>query len=79
MTHTIEEQAQPDQSKSNQSLEFRVKVYFTMIWWGVEAWGLVNGYKANGYSRKYKEARRAMLTGVTIYSIGILAFILVLL
>ena len=79
MKDTLGNKEQPNEARSNQPLEVKDKVYFTRVCWRVQSWSLVNSYKANGYSRKYKEARRAMFTGVTIYGIGTFIFILVLL
>ena len=77
MTESLEHKE--ESNLSNQSLDGRQKIYFTMIWWGVECWSIVNGFKANGYSRKYREARRAIFEGATVYAIGRVVFILVLL
>jgi hypothetical protein len=79
MTETLDNKEQTNTARSNQSLEVRDKLYFGMVWWGVQSWSLVNGFKADGFSRKYKEARRAMSAGMTIYAIGAVVFILVLL
>ncbi|MCZ4408810.1 hypothetical protein O3Q51_08325 [Cryomorphaceae bacterium 1068] len=79
MTETLDNKEQTNTARSNQSLEVRDKLYFGMVWWGVQSWSLVNGFKADGFSRKYKEARKAMRTGMTIYAIGAVVFILVLL
>jgi hypothetical protein len=79
MTETLEHKEESNSARSNQPLDGREQLYFTMIWWGVESWSIVKGFKANGYNRKYREARRAMLTGVSVYGIAILLFILVLL
>lgn len=77
MTETFEQKE--DSNLSNQPLDGRQKAYFTMIWWGIQCWSIVNGFKTNGYSRKYREATRAMFTGMSIYGIGILVFVLMLL
>lgn len=78
MREAIKDKEQSNEARSNQPLETKDKLYFTMAWWGVQSWSRVNAYKANGYDRKYRDARRSMFAGVTIYGVATLLVILVL-
>lgn len=79
MTNKIEEKEPSKELNSVQSLSARQKMLFTMFCWGVQSWGQADNFKANGYDQKYIDARKAMFTGLVIYSVGILLFILLLL
>ena len=79
MTHTISQEESLDNTKQTEPLSGRQKFMFTIICWGVQSWSQAGNFKANGYDRKYLEAKRAMHTGLVIYGIGILLFILLLL
>lgn len=75
MTETMENREQAETTRGNQPLKVRDRLYFILIWWGVESWSKVNGYKDRGYLRKYKEARLAMKTGMGIYGLGVVVFL----
>lgn len=75
----MEDQEQLNSERSNKPLEVRDKLYFGMVWWGMHSWGSASEFKEKGYTRKYREARQAMYTGMFIYGTGVLVFILFLL
>jgi len=76
MTATFNRTSAPENSKSKQHLTWRQKLLFGMVCWGVQSWSQVNSFKTNGYDQKYREAKKAMHTGLTVYGIGITIFIL---
>ena len=79
MTHTISQEEPIVHTKQTEPLSGRQKFIFTIICWGVESWGKARNFKASGYEQKYKDARKSMHTGLVIYGIGILLFVLLLL
>jgi len=79
MTDKFEEKEPSDKIKSNQPLSGMQKLLFAMFCWGVQSWNHAGNFKANGYDQKYIDARKAMYTGLVIYGLGIVLFILLLL
>lgn len=77
MTNNIEEEIQLDNTK-NQPLTGMQKLLFGMLCWGVQTRSQIESFKANGYDRKYRDARKAMYTGFVIYGLGFILFILIL-
>lgn len=78
MVDASKNEFQENSTRSNQPLEVKDKLYFAMCWWGVHSWGHLSDFKTNGYSQRYREAKRAMFTGAAVYGFGILLFIIVL-
>ena len=79
MTNKLEEKNSLDNDKSKQPLTVRQKLLFGMVCWGVQSWGQAKKFKALGYDQKYIDARKSMYTGIVIYSISFIIFILLLL
>lgn len=67
-----------DKNKKNQQLTAKQKLLFTMFCWGMQSWGQANNFKTNGYDQKYKEAKKAIHIGLSIYATGITLFVLLL-
>jgi len=79
MTNKIEAKETLSEVKSSQPLSGKQKLLFAMFCWGVQSWSQAGNFKANGYDQKYRDARKAMHTGLILYGLGILLFILLLL
>jgi hypothetical protein len=67
-----------DMTKKFQTLNDRQKLMFGMVCWGLPSWSQARYFKENGYDQKYKDATRAMYTGLSIYGLGITLFSLYL-
>jgi|TARA_R110000737_G_scaffold157205_1_gene185732 hypothetical protein len=77
MTEKFEENS--DEAKKNHGLTGKQKFLFGAICWGVQTYGQVQSFKENGYDQKYRDARKAIRTGMIVYGIGIAFFSLFLL
>ncbi len=51
------------QAKEDESLEIGQKIMFFIFFWGIIPWAIAGTFKANGYSRKYKDAWKFMKYG----------------
>lgn len=65
--------------KSDQALSATQKLFFGLFCWGVRSWDHAGSYKSSGYHQKYRDARKAMHTGLAVYGLCITFFILILL
>ena len=79
MTEQSKHKEQLDEIKKNLPLTRIQKLLFGMLCWGVQSWGQAKSFKTNGFDQKYKDAKKAMYTGLTFYGISITLFILILL
>lgn len=79
MTDKFEEKVPSGKTKNKQTLTGMQKLLFGMVCWGVQSWSQADSFKVNGYDQKYIDAKKAMYIGLTIYGLGIISFILLLL
>jgi len=65
-------------NKNSQPLTTMQKLMFGLVCWGTESWSQAKSFKANGYDQKYTDATKSMYTGLAIYGLAIVLFVLIL-
>ena len=66
----IEEKEKISIEKENEDLSIGQKILFLLFFWGVVPWAMAGTFKANGYTKKYRDAWKYMKIGIAIF-IGI--------
>lgn len=66
----IEEKEKINIEKENEPLSVGQKILFLLFFWGVVPWAMAGTFKANGYTKKYKDAWKYMKIGIAVF-IGI--------
>lgn len=66
--------------KAEEALSSTQKVLFFIFFWGIIPWGMAGTFKAEGYTRKYREAWKSMKYGlISFITFAFLAFLLLFL
>lgn len=66
----IEEKEKKNVKRENEPLGAGQKILFLIFFWGIIPWAMAGTFKADGYTRKYKDAWKFMKIGIGIF-IGI--------
>lgn len=63
----IEEKEKKNSERENNPLGFGQKILFLIFFWGVIPWVMAGTFKADGYTKKYKDAWKFMRIGMGVF------------
>ena len=63
----IEQKEKQSFERENEPLGMGQKIFFLIFYWGVIPWVMAGTFKADGYTKKYKDAWRFMKIGIAIF------------
>jgi hypothetical protein len=78
LKEAIEIKEKGQSEKENEALEIKHKILFFLFFWGVNSWSMAGAFKAKGYKKKYKDARKFMKMGMVVF-IGFPLLVLIVL